>query len=200
MLVSERRETKTFDYSVALLSEDNKAQIKGFICGNHYPEAGLADYLENNALDDIRNGNGVTYIIKDNSNNRLIGYYTLEASSLPYFYRDEEDEDYEVLCGIPAVKINMFAIDSQYQDLFFEGKPISAWILESIISEIYNMSVSGLGIKAIYLRPLPSAEKFYLKNGFTMDEGFFKPFASADDELNVMFMFIHHIDELDILK
>ena len=57
---------------------------------------------------------------------------------------------------------------------------------------IYDMSISSLGAKAIYLRPLPSAEKFYLQNHFLLND-FYQTFASADDDLEVMLIMLHRV-------
>ncbi len=180
---------ENINFSDKIISRDDFAIIRNFSTGNKYPEAGLADYLKTDAIDDLYNGNGVTHLVVDEKRNAVVGYYTICASALPYYYRTKEDDNkyYQVLCSIPAVEIRMFAIDIFYQDVFIDNMPISAIVFRHIISEIYNLSESTLGVKAIYLHTLSSAKSFYQKNGMKECEEYFAPFASEDDDLAVMY-------------
>lgn len=162
-----RRTVSEIFYEIKKLSAEDISLINKFHCADSYPEKGLEDFLKNDAYEEMENGDGTTYLIINTTENNLYGFFTIEASALPYFYNDPDDNDYsQILCGISAIKLSCFAVDKQYQDIFYQDKPIAAWLIEAIINMIYDMSISSLGAKAIYLRPLPSAEKFYLQNHF----------------------------------
>lgn len=180
-------------YEIKKLSAEDSSLINKFHCADSYPEKGLEDFLKNDAFEEMENGDGTTYLIINKAENDLFGFFTIEASALPYFYNDPDDDNYShILCGISAIKLSCFAVDKQYQDVFYQDKPIAAWLIEAIISMIYDMSTSSLGAKAIYLRPLPSAKKFYLQNHFLLND-FYQTFASADDDLEVMLIMLHRV-------
>lgn len=186
---------ESFDFSIRVLNKENQCISYEFNCGDKYPEKGLADYLKVDAIKDMEIGEGVTYLVIDNNRKKLAGYFTLVSSAMTYRYRTESLEDgiYECLCGIPAIRISMFAVDVNYQDVFCEGRPIASWILDLLISKVDDISNSVSGVKAIFLHSLPSAENFYLKNEFYPCEEYFEILASNDDDLTVMYTFIREV-------
>ena len=179
-------------FSEKVLTAEDKKMVDNFSTGTHYPEAGLADYLRTYAIEDIANGEGVTHLIINKKDDSIIGYYTLVSSALPYYYRTNDNgQYYQVLCGIPAIEVRMFAIDESYQDVFIGDTPISAIVFRHIVDYVCKLSETSAGIKAIYLHTLPSAQRFYEKNGMQKCEKYFVPFASEDDDLLVMYALIN---------
>lgn len=190
--------TDIFKPKISILSGEHKKYLETFETGIKYPEKGLGDYIKSDAFDDIITGDGVSYIVFQTDNNdnivEVIAFFTLVSSAMPYMYRTiDESEIYEVMCGIPAIRIHMFAVDLKYQDMFWHDKPISALVFETIINIIDEKSQNESGIKAIYLHALPSSEKFYLKNNMLRAEEYMKPFAGDDDDLSTMYVFIREV-------
>ena len=201
MTTKTRKETSCIQYDIRKLSQNDIDMVEQFHCADSYPEKGLEDFLKKHAYDDMVNGDGATYLIVNEESHDLYGFFTIVASSLPYYYEDPIEPDVPpVLCGISAIKISYFAVDKKYQDVFYQSgdeyKPIAAWLIDAVIGMIDDMSISTLGAKAIYLRPLPSAESFYFKNRFKFNDDFSQPLASDDDDLNVMLIMLHHVDGL----
>lgn len=186
-----------FNPEIQLIQIDHQKYLKNFKTGSNYPEAGLGDYIKNDAFNDLLSGDGVSYIVfQENENNEIIdtiAFFTLVSSAIPYIYRTVDDEVYEAICGIPAIKIHMFAVNEKYQDVFYKNKPIAAIIFGTIIDIINDKSKTDIGIKAIYLHSLKSAEKFYLKNNIQIAEKYMLPFSGDDDDLTLMYTFIRDI-------
>lgn len=192
------RTTNWFNPEIQILKPEHKEYLEKFQTGNQYPEKGLGDYIKKEAFGDLINGDGVSYIVfqkdKDDQILEVIAFFTLISSAIPYIYRTVDEEVYEAMCGIPAIKINMFAVNEKYQDLFYQGKPISALIFETIIDIIDQQSKTGAGIKAIYLHSLKSSEQFYLTNKMLKAEEYMRPFAGEDDDLTIMYLFIREVN------
>lgn len=189
-----------FRPEICILTEENQKYLQFFETGKNYPEKGLGDYIKSDeAIDDLITGDGVSYIVfqKDKANRleKAIAFFSLQSSAISYVYRtiDEEEGVYEVMCSIPAIKINMFGVDIEYQDLFYDGVPISALVFRAIIDIISDRSMDFAGIKAVYLNSLESAESFYIRNDMLYAEDYMVPYAGEDKELTVMYKFIRDV-------
>lgn len=196
---TKHKEISDFQCSVYLLNEENHKFLKDFNTGDKYPEKGLGDYVREDALDEMQTGDGVSYIVMRKNKKQdsyeayeePIAYYTLVSSAIPITYRTiDEDGEFQVICGVPAVRIHMFAVKDTYQDVFFQNKPVAAWIFEDIINTINQKSKDDMGIKAIYLHAIPSAKAFYRKNKMLDAEEYMNPFSGMDDDCDVMYVFI----------
>jgi hypothetical protein len=190
--MSYRKTIDNFNPSVEKLNKSNILLSPKFNAGDKCYQ--FNSFLSGEALSWLENGNGVTYLVFDNidKHKKLIAYYTLAVTSIPFIDRIKDGEsDYdEQLWGIPSVEIKMFAVSKEYQDLFFEDKPIAAWILQSIISDIDNISSNIVGIKAIFLHSTEDGESFYEMNEFHDLEINMSPLHSADDGLREMYLAI----------
>lgn len=86
----------------------------------------------------------------------------------------------------------MFAVTEAYQDVFFsfEGKekPVAAWILHEIINSIREVTSSVVAAKAIFLQAVPSAEQFYINNGFDYVQPGMHAFHTVDSEFKAMYL------------
>lgn len=209
MKVSIHKYLKDFNPDVELLDiSQHQDYLNCFDAGKEYPT--FSEFICEEAVRDVNNGDGVTYLIfdhifDDNGNlveRKLISYYTLETTAIPFIDRirlDEEErlltgkEFDEALCGIPAVQLKMFAISTEYQDIFYKyedgDKPVSAWILEYIINFVNHLLTHVIGTKAIFLHAVDeNAERFYLKNHFAYVAENMKPLQSVDSDLAAMYM------------
>lgn len=158
------------------------------------------------------NGDGVTYLVynviesDDQPHREIVAYYSLSANAIPYLDRIRLDEDEaektgqefdEETWGIPALEIKMFAVDEKYQDVFFtyEGEelPVAAWVMRNIIYEAYRLMTTVVGFKAIFLHAIPSAEDFYLKNGFRPIEKNMRPLECLDSDYKAMYLPLQNI-------
>lgn len=191
-----------------LYSEEYKEYIEQFDAGSD--NLSFNEFLYREAGDYSNNGDGTTYLVFNhlsNADKELVAYFTLCSSAIPYTdrwklpaYESEEIgiEYDEKICGIPAIEIKMFAVSEKYQDVFFryenEEKPIAAWILSDIIHMILCMKETLIGIKAVYLRSVPSAEEFYQRCGFDYILKPMNPFYCIDDEFKAMFIPFVKID------
>lgn len=186
-----------FSPQITILRKEHREYLRNFKTGLKYPEKGLGDYINSDAFDDLITGDGVSYIVFQTDGDNIIdvvSFFTLVSSAIPYMYRTIDDSEiYEVMCGIPAIRIHMFAVNQKYQDVFWNDKPISALVFETIINIIDEKSKTDFGIKAIYLHALPSSEKFYLKNNMLKAEEYMRPFAGDDDDLSTMYVFIREV-------
>lgn len=198
--MKKHKEIEDINLSISILDEHHKKFLNKFQTGNNYPEKGLGDYIRDDAFDEMLSGDGVSYLVlklnEEKEPEELVAYFTLVSSAIPCLYRTEEDdgEAYEVMCGIPAIRIHMFAVSDKYQDVFYKDKPIAAWIFETIISIIDEKAKRDTGIKAIYLHALPSSKNFYKKNKMLEAEKYMKPFSGMDDDLDVMYVFIRDVN------
>ena len=86
----------------------------------------------------------------------------------------------------------MFAVDEQFQDVFyeFEGEdlPISAWVLRNIIDYANTLLDNMIGFKALFLHSLPEAEQFYYSNGFNPVEVNMQPLHCVDSDYKAMYL------------
>ena len=78
----------------------------------------------------------------------------------------------------------MFAVSEKYQDVFCKENstelPVAAKCLQLVIGYINNLSYNNISIQAIYLHSIPTAEKFYLNNGFLYIPSSATPLFSVD--------------------
>lgn len=204
-----RRYIDNLNFEIRLLSLNDREIIKNFTTGSECPEKFIGDHLRSEQVfTDMDEGDAVTYIVVNNiteSLSEIVSYFSLVSSSLPYYYRDIDDDGNctisDSLCGIPAIKISMFGVDEKYQDIFYKDedgdKPVAAWVFEAIISMIDEMAKNTVGIKAIYLHTLPSAKSFYSKNYMKPAGDYFYPLKCEDDNLEVMYAFIREVKGLN---
>lgn len=170
--ITAKEEKKTihrFNPKIVLYSSEYNKLTTGFKCGKPI----FDEYLCEQALEEMSSGDGVTYIILDEDENVLIAYYTISTSTVHfvdmYDYEDEEipeEKKRKHYSPISSVIINMFAVNSKYQDCIYEGEIVSDLIIQAIIGRIYNMSTSIIGAKMIILCSVPDAVDFYKRNNF----------------------------------
>lgn len=160
-----------YEFDTILLKDADVSLFKNFKCGHEEIER----YIKEDALNDNSAGKGVTFLIVNKKSRRLVAYYTLASSALLYF-KDEDilnktGIDNVKISGISSIEIKMFAVSTSYQDVKCDDGngheiPVSAFILGSLIGEIYNISLYTTGIETIILNATPDAVDFYIKNSF----------------------------------
>lgn len=199
-------------FKVEPLDENNVKYVCGFRSAldskNQYAEYSIGEYLVNDAYEDQKSGKGMTYLIINKDRNKVIAFFTISTASLMILLEHDGDERsnadliIENFISIPSVKIDYFAVDVDYQDLFFEDLPLSAHIFNTIILILCNMSNTKIGFQAIFLYSLESSKKFYVRNGlskmtdsFVASEG-----VPINDVSDLLYMFIYKQNIDDFVK
>lgn len=153
------------------LSDENSHWLHNFKCGH----SELERYVTESALEDNCVGKGVTYLVIDLKEKKLVAYYTLATTVLLYIEEhnilNKDNLDEIRVGGIPSIEIRMFAVSTTYQDYICsnaEGKSIvlSDFILGSLIGELYNVALGTVGFETILLHSTPEAVPFYERNSF----------------------------------
>ena len=187
--------------------QDFSNAMNKFNAGKRYENFNI--FLTKEAQEYRDDGDGVTYVVWNVAYNEdgeeigrdVVSYYTLAATAIPYEdrIRLEADEaevigkEFDIeICGISALEIKMFAVDEQFQDVFyeFEGEdlPISAWVLRNIIDYANTLLDNMIGFKALFLHSLPEAEQFYYSNGFNPVEVNMQPLYCVDSDYKAMYL------------
>lgn len=166
------RNIEKLDLDIIELDEISYSLIERFTSGDE----AFDNYLLENASCDKNNGDGVTYIIVNYTDGKVvepIAYYTLSAFTVNivdrYDFQDDdipEEDKREHFSPIPSIMIKMFAVSEDYQDTIYDGKLVSSIILKGIIDDIKNISNNVIGAKMITLCSVDTAIKFYKENGF----------------------------------
>jgi len=115
----------------------------------------------------------VTYLYIDNAEESLVAYVSIACSGI-IVDNSEFDGDDAVITPessiMPAIEIEYYAIDQEYQSLQFEAggdakSTLSYYIFMDMIERIREISVSIVGARAIVLYAVPDAVHFYQKCG-----------------------------------
>ncbi|MFQ8920952.1 MAG: hypothetical protein ACLR60_03585 [Clostridium paraputrificum] len=187
-----------FEPKVEILSPDNEFLIENFDSGVF----AFNEYIKSEAKEDMKNGDGVVYLVINKANNELVSYYSLSASTIHIKDEFDFDEDSGVpkeerrehYSPISSFLINMFAVNEKYQDTFFEGNLVASLILKNIINILYKTSITLIGGKRIILCAVNDAVKFYEKNNFSVFDSEYTMFDKRDALDNTpMYLSLHEI-------
>lgn len=142
------------EFSIARLAANHQRQ--GFDCGNEV----LNRYLLQQSTQDRRRNLAQLYVMADKKS-VVIGYYTINASSLEYGNLPETQRKKLPRYPIPAAMIGRFAVDKHYQ-----GRGLAKRLLASAIRQVVEMS-KIIGIYAIIIDAKDEkAAGFYQGLGF----------------------------------
>lgn len=184
-----------FKTKIEVLTPENKQLISMFDSGVF----AFNEYINSSAIQDMGNGDGVTYLIeniKSEDNIEIVAYYTISSASIINIYIDEENcessEREKYFLPISSFMINMFAVNKKYQDCYFKDKLISSLVLKYIIGTLYEMSINIIAAKMIILCSVPDAVKFYEKNNFKKIDECYTIFDKVDAMDNIpMYLTLH---------
>lgn len=133
---------------------------KTFCCG----KSSLDHYLHTQASQDMKRKISAVFVLPDEKNNRIKGYYTLSNDGisrqvLPDVILKKMPKSYE---NLPITLLGRLAVDERYV-----GKGLGKLLLVDALMRSYTVSSSAIGSMAVIVDPLDEeAEKFYLKYGF----------------------------------
>lgn len=163
--------SENIKFNIFKLTNEHLSLIKNFKCGNDE----IDGYLKEKALNDIECGNSFTRIIINVDNNELIGYYSINCSSI---VMDNHNHKY----FSPAIEIKILALSEKYQGIKFfqddEEDMFSDQILCEIIYKIVEITEKYISATSIILYSVPKAVNFYKRNGFELFEEYM---VSNDD-------------------
>jgi len=143
-------------FSISLLEKSHNR--KAFSCGVD----SLDDYFHHRAGQDSRKRIAVSYVLHDEKNNRVAGYYTLssaaiELMALPEVIR-KKLPSYPCL---PATLIGRLAVDARYKQC-----GLGEIILIDALKRSHRASLEVASFAVVVSAINSSAENFYKKYGF----------------------------------
>ena len=201
-----RRFIDEFKPEIEGLNSATSAELSLFDAGKGFES--FNDYIRINpetnkseAMEDAENGKGTTHIIwnyKNDGSREIVAYFTLSVNVVPY---DDgiEEENFELsnFPSISVMEINMFAVSSSYQDVFYNeydmSLPISAWCIQFIIAYANMICEKHISFQGLFLHAVPTAEAFYKTNGFSPLPAYTKPLYSLDQNLTAMWLILKEI-------
>lgn len=136
-----------------------KHRKKEFSCGKEM----LDTYLHKQANQDVKRKLSACFVLNDNENNLLKGYYTLASNSIsqdfiPSQFQKKLPKTYT---SIPTTLLGRLATDQRYQ-----GQGIGKLLLIDALKRSFEISKS-IGSFAVVVDPLDlDAENFYDRYGF----------------------------------
>lgn len=170
---------KYVELAKAKVSQD---VLQKFDCG--HPD--FNDFLVNEAIEHSSSGNGVTYILIDELEEKanitaIFAFCTIKATAL-YYPKINSYNLFSVSCA----EIKYFAIAKQFQKaktgkLGIE-KYYSTIFFELLLMDLYELSTKVLGFTIIFLRSNKNGEKLYRRKNFIDVTEFIIPYEE-DDEL-----------------
>ncbi len=172
------------DYAIDLLTYEDKDKIINFECG----KAPLDKYITQDIFSDgvLHCEDGLHYKVFDKDSGEIIGFVSLAASGLFY-----EVDNYSHM--LPAVKIDVFAIDKKYQKLHIDEESeksddhfyFSDAIMNDFIGKIIRLSEEQLLVQFIILYADVDAHRFYIRNGYNDFNKFMRPEKNMEIEKNI---------------
>lgn len=125
----------------------------------------LDDYLRKQANQDIKRNLTACFVLTDESNDLLKGYYTLSNNSIP---QDKIPPNFQKklpnsYTTIPTTLLGRLAVDERYK-----GQGLGKLLLVDALYRSYEIS-SSVGSYAVVVDPIDqSAVEFYSKYGFIL--------------------------------
>lgn len=176
-------------FTISLLNENYLYLLDNFKCGNDE----IDRYIKEDAYNNQFIGEGVTFLVLNENEDKLIAYYTLTSTSLIYS-TITDNKDYEPrISGIPAIEIKIFAVNKAYQNIIhhsdkFGDKVLSDIILGSLIADVYKYSCEILGIQIIMLYSTDEGINFYTRNSFEKLDDYIPLYDKYTEDCTPMYL------------
>lgn len=156
------------------LTNENYNLVKGFYCGNETLDMFI---IEDALYDD----NTLTYLltyVKDDTE-LLFAYFSISASGV-----SQKDNTETQQFNISAVEINNFALNKEYQHLYWNEKYkklkikfyLSDILFNMVLEYIMTKVATVVGVSCITLYSVPEAESLYRRNNFCSFEDYMIPY------------------------
>lgn len=133
-------------------------QKNKFTCG----VAILDDYIQKVAKQDNKRHVAMIYILSDDEENKIAGYYSLSSTSMELLKLPESvKKNLPPYLSLPATLLGRLAIDLQYQH-----KKLGKFLLLDALKRAFEVSQHVASFAVIVEAINESAANFYLKFGF----------------------------------
>lgn len=148
---------------------NNSHDKRSFSCG----DAMLDNYIQTQAKQDIKRDLSACFVLEDEENHLVVGYYTLSANSIeradfPSGISRKLPKSY---LNLPTILLGRLAVDEKYK-----GNDYGELILMDALNRCLEIA-ENLGILAVVVDPIDSkAGQFYYKYGFILLPGTGKMF------------------------
>ena len=130
---------------------------KSFDCGN----PALNSFLQNYALQNIKNNSSRTYVSLCNKEKQIAGYYSLTYGSISHVEATEKIKKHMPNYPIPVMVLGRLAVSKNYQKIGL-GKSL---LRDAIFRTLEASNIAGLKAIIAHAKNV-SAKEFYLKYGF----------------------------------
>ncbi|TGD22808.1 N-acetyltransferase [Companilactobacillus suantsaicola] len=129
----------------------------------------INDFVKNKdkALKYAENNIYKTFLLLDNQNDKVMGFYSLCTGSKVFYKRFKAEKGVPTIGrnkALPTIDIMWLAVDVHYQE-----KNIGSMLLKKICASVYDTSKT-IGVCVLTVDSLFQSQKFYEKFGF-MDLG-----------------------------
>lgn len=152
--------------------------INNFDSGNH----AFNDFIYNRAKLWNSAGEAITYVFADAEEiskqtvTRIYGFATINALGL--LYDNDGRNEY-----LPCVEIRLFAIAKQLRKNHNPSIEWSNIIFKTLLQNLYQMSTSVIGFKAIFLNANHDGYQLYIDNDFTPIKEYVTP--EVDEKIKI---------------
>jgi hypothetical protein len=175
------------DYELVLLTSKDKDKLKSFDCGNvklnHFINEEIVPY------DEVINEDGLIYKAEDRETGDIIGIVSLAASGIILSQTN-------YLKILPAVKIDVFAVDLKYQKMHYNQESeqdadrdnhfyLSDDIMAHVIKRCFEISENYLLVDYILLYADKKAYRFYERNCFLNFENYMEKENNMEINKNI---------------
>lgn len=168
---------RDIEYKTVILDEENINTTTLFNCGNFV----INEFLKFKALESSNRNESKTYIFLNELENKVIGFFSLKCSAIYCdisINREENETNVEGrrTINFPAIEIDYFAIDEEYQGLKYDetedDEPFN--LSDALFGDILGVCLEVskiIAFKFLILYSVPDAVNFYKKHNF---EEFYK--------------------------
>lgn len=134
----------------------------------------LSLWLGRHALQAASSGSARTYVVRDDEQERVVGYHAMAAASISQTEATPRAAQGMPRHPIPAALLARLAVDTSVQ-----GRGIGAWLLRDAMLRALSVG-DELGVRVLLVHAIDDAARsFYLRHGFE---------PSPTDELNLQLL------------
>lgn len=185
--MSEYKYGEDVDYEFGLLEVSDGDKLKCFDCGN----AKLNQYIRQGVVlgSQVNNEDGLIFKAEDKIDNKIIAVVSLATNGVVH-----KQTNYMKI--LPAIKIDVFAVDKQYQKMHYneESKKdpnkenhyyLSDCIMAEVIKHCNRISEEFALVNYILLYADKKAYRFYQRNFFLDFESFMEKENNMEINKNI---------------
>lgn len=175
------------DYEKSLLEQEDKESLQNFSCGN----IKLDKIIHQELINDygVDESDGLIFKVVDNKTSEIIAIVSLASSGIIH-----EETNYSKL--LPAVKIDIFAVDVKYQKMHYNKMSeeaenpedhfyFSDSIMCSFLEHCYEITEKYALVQYVTLYADKKAYRFYERNGFSDFKSFMKEEHNQEINKNI---------------